>query len=564
MLSDRVGGAALAETAVKPKAPSTVELVTAESLISAVSPLSKELVIALVGYAGAGCTTAGRRLEALLDAGGYTVHYIRLSSLIAEKAQPGTVPNVEEGLREGTSKFARATRLQDVGDGFRKEFGAHAVAALAIRAIMQKRGAVEHGHHKIAYILDSLKHDDEVHLLRKVYDLSFRLVGVHCERNKREHRLIGKSASGAKLKGVAPRDVMAYMDRDEKDKKNEFGQAVRDAFYLADYFIDNNANSQDGFRLNGELQRFLNLLLGTKLVRPTNSERGMFHAHAAGLQSSCLSRQVGAALLSPDGRVISTGTNDVPRFGGGLYSEDAVPDNRCHVWDFSDGEMTFRGCHNSRHKKRLREEITAWFADTFVRRLALAAHPIPKEGLDTAKEAREFAESKMRQLILESSSEMERVPGISDLIEFSRSIHAEMAAVINAARASVSPQGAILYCTTFPCHSCARQLVAAGIREVLYVEPYVKSLAADLHSDSIQTESPPIDATGKREAAKGMLILPFTGVGPRMYQDYFLKREELKTETGQYKEPTGQAPAYAVRLREAAEVETAAARLIPD
>ena len=61
-----------------------------------------------------------------------------------------------------------------------------------------------------------------------------------------------------------------------------------------------------------------------------------------------------------------------------------------------------------------------------------------------------------------------------------------------------------------------------------------------------------------------MLILPFTGVGPRMYEDYFLKRGELKNEAGGYKAPVGVAPPYAVRLREAGEVEASAAKLIPE
>ncbi|HUK10999.1 MAG TPA: anti-phage dCTP deaminase [Stellaceae bacterium] len=554
----------MVEPAIKPASAGAQEPLGIGSVVADVSPLSKELVIALVGYAGAGCTTAGRRLEALLDGGGYRVHYIRLSELIVAKAPIGTVPTVESGLREGPTKFRRATRLQDVGDGLRKDFGSHAIAALGIKAIMQMRGTADHGKQKIAFILDSLKHSDEVNLLRKVYDLSFRLVAVHCERSRRELRLIGRTASSAKFKGVSDAEVKGYMDRDEKDKGNRFGQQVRDAFYLADYFIDNNTNSQDGFRNNAELQRFIDLLLGNNLVRPTNAERGMFHAHAAGLQSSCLSRQVGAALQAPDGRIIASGTNDVPRFGGGVYSEDTPQDHRCHVWEFSDGQITFRGCHNTRHKNRLRDEITQWFADTFVGLLAQAAHPLPKDGLDTAQKAREEAEKRMKELISESSVKMDQIPGVKDLIEFSRSIHAEMDAVLNAARTGTSPEGTTLYCTTFPCHSCARQLVAAGVRRVLYIEPYVKSLAAELHSDSIQTEAPAVESSGKGQEAKGMLILPFTGVGPRMYQDYFLKKGELKTDTGEYKAPVGEAPAYAVRLREAAEVETAAARLIPD
>lgn len=46
-------------------------------------------------------------------------------------------------------------------------------------------------------------------------------------------------------------------------------------------------------------------------------------------------------------------------------------------------------------------------------------------------------------------------------------------------------KGATLYSTTFPCHNCARHIVGAGIARVVFVEPYTKSRAEQLHSDSI-------------------------------------------------------------------------------
>ena len=51
------------------------------------------------------------------------------------------------------------------------------------------------------------------------------------------------------------------------------------------------------------------------------------------MQSACLSRQVGAALVDSNGNVVATGTNEVPQAGGGLYGErfDATEadDHRC-------------------------------------------------------------------------------------------------------------------------------------------------------------------------------------------------------------------------------------------
>ena len=77
--------------------------------------------------------------------------------------------------------------------------------------------------------------------------------------------------------------------------------------------------------------------------------------------------------------------------------------------------------------------------------------------------------------------------------------------------------GATLYCTTFPCHNCAKHIVAAGIERVVYVEPYPKSKALEVHDDSI--------VMGKREdpESKGKLVLfePFVGISPRRFFDLF-------------------------------------------
>jgi deoxycytidylate deaminase len=56
---------------------------------------------------------------------------------------------------------------------------------------------------------------------------------------------------------------------------------------------------------------------------------------------------------------------------------------------------------------------------------------------------------------------------IKDLIEYSRSVHAEMDAIVSLARiGGTGLQDATLYTTTFPCHNCARHIVASGIMKV--------------------------------------------------------------------------------------------------
>ena len=102
---------------------------------------------------------------------------------------------------------------------------------------------------------------------------------------------------------------------------------------------------------------------------------------------------------------------------------------------------------------------------------------------------------------------------VKDLIEFSRAVHAEMHAILAASRvAGDRVLGGKIFVTTYPCHSCARHLVAAGIAEVQYIEPYRKSQATKLHKDVLTEAS---DANGKVQ------LLQYAGIAPRRYHEMF-------------------------------------------
>jgi deoxycytidylate deaminase len=106
--------------------------------------------------------------------------------------------------------------------------------------------------------------------------------------------------------------------------------------------------------------------------------------------------------------------------------------------------------------------------------------------------------------------------GIRDLTEFGRVVHAEMEALLSCARNGVSTANTTLYCTTFPCHNCAKHLVAAGVKRVVYVEPYSKSKALVLHDDSIVASG--VAAT---DGIRAVAFEPFVGVGPRRFFELF-------------------------------------------
>lgn len=68
--------------------------------------------------------------------------------------------------------------------------------------------------------------------------------------------------------------------------------------------------------------------------------------------------------------------------------------------------------------------------------------------------------------------------------ELCRGVHAEQNAVIQAAYFGVSIKDSMIYTTTFPCSMCAKIIINAGIKEVVYSEGYVDDLSRNLFSET--------------------------------------------------------------------------------
>ena len=96
---------------------------------------------------------------------------------------------------------------------------------------------------------------------------------------------------------------------------------------------------------------------------------------------------------------------------------------------------------------------------------------------------------------------------------------------MDAARRGTSVEGAVLYTSTFPCHNCAKHLVAAGICRVVFIEPYPKSLAERLHGDAITVDSP-------SSSGPTVHFEHFAGVTPVNYFTLFEANEKRKEPSG--------------------------------
>jgi len=436
------------------------------------STYTSELVIALCGPIGSPIHAVAQQIKSILDTDfGYDqCEVIRLSEFIRKYSAEAQIPEDEYG------KIKELIRL---GDELRQTKGRSVLVELAIGTKITKdrearkieAGAANYKPARVCHIIDSVKNQEELELLRKVYRDMLYFVGVFSPTDIRKKNL--------EKRPMSLPQIYELIDMDSGEEKDN-GQTVRDTFPQADFFL--RIESDTDTKITERVTRFLHVIQGTKIITPTKAEKAMYAAASAAGNSACLSRQVGAAITDEYGEILATGWNDVPKPGRNLYGSDEATgseDNRC--WNLEGGV-----CFNDQEKKLTAEMVVSDL---------IAAELIKKA--DKAKAVEHVSKSSK----------------LKSLIEFSRSVHAEMHAIINASQtAGERVRGGKLYCTTYPCHACARLIIAAGIKEVYYIEPYRKSLATKLHSDAIsETET---DLTKVR-------ILPYDGVAPNKYLKLF-------------------------------------------
>ena len=65
-----------------------------------------------------------------------------------------------------------------------------------------------------------------------------------------------------------------------------------------------------------------------------------------------------------------------------------------------------------------------------------------------------------------------------------RGLHAEQNAIIQAARYGIDIEGSSIYITTEPCSVCAKMLINAGIKEIVFARPYPDELSQELLSET--------------------------------------------------------------------------------
>lgn len=425
----------------------------------------------------------------------YSVQLIKISDFI----QKFQVQEFKEIVGK-TKEFSVLHHKIKQGDAIRKKYNNNSVLVeLGIQKIFNERTSEisistsslptpeEYKSRRICYIFDSIKNKEELLLLREIYTDLFYSFSIFSPLHERLENL--------RKKNLSKNEISEIIELDEFEN-NSFGQNVRNTFSDGDFFL--RVSEQNSILLENKIKRYLHLIFESDIITPSIEENAMYHAKSVAGNSSCLSRQVGASIIDKNGTIISKGWNDVPKFGGNLYKEGDLNDHRCKNLGL---------CSNDKQKDLLVDSIIEFvLTDDNVNKIFI------KENGDY-----DFP-------LLHTLSNKIRNSKIKDLLEFSRSVHAEMHAIITGSQISGSQMiGGKLFCTTYPCHNCARHIVVAGIKEVYYIEPYIKSLCLELHNDAITDDETVLDK---------VRILMFDGVAPRKYLSFFTNFTERKDKKG--------------------------------
>lgn len=223
-----------------------------------------------------------------------------------------------------------------------------------------------------------------------------------------------------------------------------------------------------GAPLEAVLRRLVAVVSGAPLQTPSREEYAMAVAASAAVRSRHPERRVGAALTDAAGEIVASGVNDVPLCGGGFAWSDSADDDARPI--------------------QIRSSRTA-------RASAIARI---EQQLDGITGAAATTRALIDQAIL---------PG---MVDYGNAVHAETAALLDAARRGIQVAGTILYTTRYPCHACVRHALRAGVQSITWLWPIAREDARALH-----------DATtcwpGEPAAQPRLEIRPFSGIVPRQY-----------------------------------------------
>ena len=291
---------------------------------------------------------------------------------------------------------------------------------------------------RVLVVIDAFRNPYEATFFKDRYS-AFYLFSVNTTDIERRQRLVQE--------GLTYDDILELDEREYPSRNNtinDFFQIdIEKTIELADVHISNlDSESKSYANTKRQIIRYVSLIMHPGLVPPTPVERCMQIAYDSKLNSGCISRQVGAAITDQNYNLITNGwncapSNQIPCSLRSLLS--LVRDDKEDILGMSEYERT-----NSKFRSFIRGKVSN-----------IDFSPLDGRNCSYCfKDAYNAFKDQKNQV-------------------YTRSIHAEEMAFLQAARISGAPvQGGYLFTTASPCELCSKKACHTGISKIYYIDQY--------------------------------------------------------------------------------------------
>lgn len=447
-------------------------------------PIGAEvLLIGFTGSLGSGCTFISEGIKNIL---GDNCRYYRISSVLREEAK-------KRGKKKPTTSY-----LQDLGNELRTK-KLDILAEKTLERIKKDAGDNPQLYNKDTIILlDGIRNDGEVRFFRQFPH--FYLISVHASRETRKGRLVGDSPQH-RFKNEKQFDIANKRDESEDVT---YGQQVSRCNYLADIIIDNEraisiaAEAEVSSYIHSIIEKYIKPIQAVHQREepaadrpPSIDETLMTMAYCISKKSSCLKRKVGTVIAYVESfeklrgkdpredshiqfQVLSAGYNDVPL---GTIACVFTSYKKCYR-DYLKEEQAkkIRCCWNC--GENIPKNILCPYCEKKNNPVRTTTCKKCGATLPTYKCAK--CKTNVFEILIAGKE-----PSQSKFLDMCRSLHAEETAIISLAGINKAGKGElVLYTTTYPCNLCANKIVAAGIKRVIFAEPYTIKEAEKILGDA--------------------------------------------------------------------------------
>ena len=306
------------------------------------------------------------------------------------------------------------------------------------------------------FVIEAFRNPYEVEFFRNRY-YEFYLISLFADYEKRR----GREKFSEK--------------RDKRDRGEDLGsqdffkQNVSECVRLSDIAINNDNSISE---LRKKLVTYFALVKQPGCFAPEWKETAMHMAYSMSVRSTCVCRQVGAVIEGANGYIIGAGWNDV---GAGQ-----VGCGYRHYKDFKRMESEIL-ISNPPGDEGFRRWLIAYGddeKDSFCYKDKYSEYTIRKK----LKKIEKHRPHDFSRLTLKEKRYLtESLQSEFKMMQYCRALHAEENAILQTAViGGMGVREGTVYTTTFPCELCAKKIYQAGIKRVVYTEPYPRSISKDV------------------------------------------------------------------------------------